>query len=180
MAQRTAQSDRYLAVGKIVGPHGIRGEVKVAVMTDFPERFRPGTRLFVGSPEAAMPVVVDASRPHKGMMLVKLATVQTRSEAESLRDQFMMILEEEAFPLGEHENYAHDLIGLAVETTEGMSLGHVVEILFTRANDVYVVQGPRGEILIPALREVVRKVELGGADEGPGKMVVDLPEGLLD
>ena len=78
-------------------------------------------------------------------------------------------------PLGEHENYVHDLIGLQVETTDGEALGELTEILFTRANDVYVVRGPGGEVLLPALRDVVLQVDLAAR-----KMAVALPEGLRD
>ena len=77
--------------------------------------------------------------------------------------------------LGEHENYLHDLIGLRVETMEGEPLGTLTEVLLTKANDVYVVRGPAGEILLPALRDVVLRVDLAART-----MVVALPEGLRD
>ena len=78
-------------------------------------------------------------------------------------------------PLAENENYAHDLIGMSVETAEGEPLGELSEILFTRANDVYVVSGPAGDILLPALREVVLSVDVASR-----KMIVLLPDGLRD
>ena len=76
-------------------------------------------------------------------------------------------------PLGEGENYAHDLIGLQVETTDGRVLGKLAEILYTGANDVYVVNRPGAEVLIPALNHVVITVDLEA-----GRMLVQLPEGL--
>ncbi len=165
----------YFAIGQITGAHGIRGEVKVSVMTDFPERYRPGAKVYVGTEADCAPGQIETSRPHKGMMLVKLTTVPDRTAAEALRGQYLLIPEEQAMPLGEHENYVHDLVGLAVETTDGQELGKLTEILFTRANDVYIVDGPNGEVLLPALREVVVRVDLGA-----GKMIVTVPEGLLD
>jgi 16S rRNA processing protein RimM len=165
----------YLAIGQIISPHGVRGEVKVAVMTDYPARFRPGARVFLSTASGVTPMEITAARPHKGMMLVKLASVGDRNAAELLRNAFLLIPEEEAMPLGEHENFAHDLIGLTVETTAGEVLGQLTEILFTPANDVYVVSGPGGEVLVPALREVVLQVDLASR-----KMVVLLPEGLRD
>jgi len=178
MAENHPASPSYLAVGRIVGPHGIRGEVKVDVMTDFPERFRAGARVYLGvrtdDPDAR-PVVIAAARPHKGMLLVKLNVVPDRNAAELLRSQYLLIPESEAMPLGEHENYAHDLIGLQVRTPDGETLGELVEILFTRANDVYVVRGTAGEILLPALRDVVLQVDLAART-----MVVALPEGLRE
>ena len=165
----------YIAIGKIVGAHGIRGEVKVTVMTDFPERYRPGAKIYLGTLDRCVPVEIQAVRPHKGMMLVKLSSIPDRNIAETLHDQYLLIREDQIMPLGEHENYAHDLIGLAVETADGEPLGKLTEILFTGANDVYVVTGPDGEILLPALRDVVLQVDLQA-----GKMTVAVPAGLLD
>ncbi len=165
----------YFAIGQIMGAHGIRGEVKVSVMTDFPERYKPGVKVFVGTEDDCIPSQIETSRPHKGVMLVKLAMVPDRSVAETLRGKYLLIPEEQAMPLGEHENYVHDLVGLAVETTDGKALGKLTEILFTRANDVYVVDGPDGEVLLPALREVVVRVDVAA-----GKMIVVVPDGLLD
>ena len=165
----------YFAVGKIVGAHGVLGEVKVSLLTDNPERFRPGARLFLESEQDPVPVQVVSARPHKGMMLVKLASVPDRTGAELLQWRRLLIPEVEAKPLGEHENYAHDLIGLRVETVTGEALGEISEILFTPANDVYIVSGPRTELLLPALRDVVLIVDLEA-----GKMVVRIPDGLRD
>ncbi len=177
MAKQVKETPRYLAVGQIVGPHGIRGEVKVEVLTDFPERYQPGTKLYMGKSTddaAAIPVQIAASRPHQDRVLVKLASVPDRNAAELLRGLYLLIPEREAMPLGEHENYMHDLIGLHVETEAGEALGELAEILVTPANDVYVVVGPQGEVLIPALRDVVLSVDLDSR-----VMRVTLPDGLL-
>jgi 16S rRNA processing protein RimM len=163
----------YFVVGKIVGAHGVFGEVKVSLMTDNPERFRQGARLLLESEEGLIPVEVSSARPHKGMMLVKLASVPNRNAAELLQWRKLLIPESEAMPLGQDENYVHDLIGLRVESAEGEALGEITEILFTPANDVYVVAGPNGELLLPALRDVVLRVDLEG-----GVMLVKVPDGL--
>jgi 16S rRNA processing protein RimM len=167
----------FIAVGRIVAPHGIRGEVKVEPMTDFPERFRKGAVVFLGaaidSPEAVS-TEIAAARPHQGRWLVQFDRVKDRNAAEALRDQYLLIPEADIMPLGEHENYAHDLIGLDVVTDDGATLGRLSEILFTPANDVYIVRGPRGEVLIPATRDVVLNVDLATR-----RMTVSLPEGLL-
>lgn len=169
------QPPRYVAVGHIVAPHGIRGEVKVELMTDFPERYRPGAKFYLGdlAGTAVTPVQVTAARPHQDAMLVKLASVPDRNAAELLRDQYLLILEEDLMVLGEHENYVHDLIGLQVFAADGEVLGELTEVLFTRANDVYVVTGPQGEVLLPALREVVLHVDLAAR-----RMTVAVPDGL--
>ena len=175
MTNQKIDQPPYLAIGQISGPHGIRGEVRVVVMTDYPDRFQPGARLLLGDPGSAVPVEISTVRPHKGRLLVTFARVSDRNAADLLRGKFLLIPEAEAMPLEEHANYVHDLVGLAVETTEGEALGELTEILFTGANDVYVVQGAGGEILIPALETVIRRVDLVH-----GKMIVSLPEGLRD
>ncbi len=109
------------------------------------------------------------------MWLVKLASVPDRNAAELFRDQYLLIPEAEAMPLSKDENYIHDLIGLTVVTEAGEPVGMLKDVLFTAANDVYVIAGPEGEILIPALRTVVLDVDLETR-----RMVVQLPEGLLD
>lgn len=175
MTSRDSKPGGYIAIGQIIGAHGIRGEVKVAVMTDFPQRYRPGAKTYLGTEAHCVLTEIEAVRPHKEILLVKLAAVPDRNAAEALQGQYLLIPEEEAMPLGEHENYVHDLIGLAVETVAGESLGTLTEILFTGANDVYVVTGPEGnEILLPALRDVVLRVDLV-----EHKMTVAIPEGLL-
>lgn len=178
MPETTQSAVSYLAIGRITGPHGIRGEVRIEVLTDFPERFKPGSRAYLGvgteDPDAR-PAKIVAARPHKGGLLVKLDVVPDRNTAELVRDRYLLIPETDAMLLGDHENYLHDLVGLRVETADGRHLGKLKEILFTKANDVYVVNGPDGEILLPALRDVVLRVDLPAR-----RMIVAIPEGLLD
>lgn len=167
----------YLAIGQIVGPHGIRGEVKVVPLTDFPERFQTGAKVFLGAQTGetdAVPAEIAASRPHQDRWLIRFAHIKDRTAAETLRDLYVLIPEADAMPLGEHENYAHDLIGLSVYTVDGRSVGQITEILFTAANDVYVVRNASSEVLIPATREVVLSVDLA-----EGVMKVALPAGLI-
>jgi 16S rRNA processing protein RimM len=169
---RDGSEPRYLVVGKIVAPWGVRGEVKVAIETDFPERFKRLKRVYLG--EKATPSVLESSRLHKGHALLKLAGCEDRDAAEKFRGQLVQIPVEEAMPLGEDEYYVYQIVGLDVWTSEGEHLGKVSEILFTGANDVYVVQGEKGETLIPAVEDVVLEVDLAG-----GRLTVELVEGLV-
>lgn len=170
--------DGFLAVGLIVGVHGLRGEIKVELHTDFPERFDPGHDLLVG--EALQPMRIVGSRPHKGHMLVRLAGIDSREDAETLRNHWIFIAEEEAADLDEDTYWIHDLIGLTVSTEEGRTLGIVSDVLATGANDVYIIQAEpdvnRGkDLLIPAIADVVLEVDL--ANE---VMTIRLQPGMLD
>jgi 16S rRNA processing protein RimM len=172
MRAKDGSETRYLVVGKIVAPWGVRGEVKVAIETGFPERFKQLKRVYLG--EKATPFVLEGSRLHKRHALLKLEGCDDRNAAEKLRGQLVQIPVEEAMPLGEDEYYVYQVVGLDVWTTEGEHLGRVSEILFTGANDVYIVKGEGGEILIPAVEDVVLEVDLAS-----GRLTVELMEGLI-
>jgi len=166
-----------LAIGHILGVHGVRGELKVEVLTDDPNRFGLLSRVLVG-PDGAEPVVyeMEGYRLHQKRVLLKLAGVNDRDVAAGLRGQFVQVPIEEALPLGENEYYEHQIVGLEVWTAAGERLGTVDEILYGAANDVYVVRGEaRREILIPTTPGVVQQVDLQA-----GRLVVELPPGLLD
>lgn len=154
---------QYLAVGHIRRPHGVRGEVRAEVLTDWPERVEEHGAVYLASPDAPTDVrryEVEKVRPHKDVLLLKLAGCDDRDQAEELRGMLVQVPVEEAVPLEEGEYYHHQLLELEVETEGGERLGRVAQILQTGANDVYVVRGPQGELLLPAVDEVIRQVDL--------------------
>ena len=168
----------HLAVGLIVNVHGLRGEVRVELHTDFEERFAVGATLYAG--DELTPMVIDQSRPHKGMMLIHFRGVKGRDQAEMLRDLWLFVPEDQAFSLDKDTYWVHDIIGLAVQTTAGQTVGHIRDVLVTGANDVYVVATPPSfnqgkDVLLPAIADVILEVKL---DEE--LILVDIPPGLLD
>jgi 16S rRNA processing protein RimM len=166
------EQQTFLAVGRIVGAHGVRGEVKVKLLTDFPERFVAGAYFFIENEKQPREVV--AVRPHKGLLLIRFAGIDNRNKTESLLKKYLFIPRDEAAPLGEDEYYEDELLGLQVETVAGQLLGELVEIIWTGANEVYVVKGAQGEILLPAIADVVQSVDLDN-----GIMRVTLLPGLI-
>jgi len=161
----------FLIVGYILAPWGIRGEIKVEVVTDFPERFAPRKIVYLNT----RPLEIESCHPHKQHLVVKLATIDSVEDAEKLREQDLTIPRSELYPLPEGQYYTFQIIGLKVVTTEGKLLGRITEIMTTGSNDVYIVEGKRGEILIPAIEDVVKSIDLE-----KGKMVIEAIEGLLD
>jgi 16S rRNA processing protein RimM len=161
----------FLIVGRILAPWGIRGEVKVEVVTDFPERFAPGKVVYLN----ARRLEIESCRPQKQQLVVKLATIDTVEDAEKLRGQDLTIPFSELYHLPEGQYYAFQLIGLDVITTSGEKLGKIADIMTTASNDVYIVKAPKGEILIPAIEDVVKSVDLK-----KGRIVIEAIEGLLD
>ncbi|GAB4530593.1 MAG: ribosome maturation factor RimM [Anaerolineae bacterium] len=165
---------RFLAIGRIIRPHGLRGEVAVEVWTDFPERFDSIQVVYLGDSQQADLWQVAACRWHKDRVLLTLRGCEDRASAESLRGLLVQIPIEEAMSLPEDEYYPHQLVGLDVVTVEGEDLGRISEVIFTNANEVYVVVGPRGQLLLPAIADVIEQIDLDN-----GRMTVRLMDGLV-
>lgn len=171
-------SPPFLLLGRILRPHGVRGELRLEVITAYPDRIVPETVLYVGpDPEdvhAAEPYHVDNVRKHQQYLILHFEGVEDRDAADMLRNQYVMVALEDAVPLEEDEFYLYQIIGLSVYTVDNEFLGEVRDVIETGANDVYVIQGPRGEVLIPATDEFVIDVNI--EDQ---KVTVQLMDGLL-
>lgn len=154
----------YCTVGKIVRPFGRRGEVKVVVMTDFPERFERRRRFFLEPPFEPMVAVVEGIRAHKDAFIVKFEGVESIEEAEKLVDKFVRIPLDELEPLEEGSYYWHQLEGLLVIDQERGQIGKVESVFRAGefGNEVLVVVGQEGEHLVPMIEDVILKVDLDG------------------
>jgi 16S rRNA processing protein RimM len=148
----------FLAVGRVLRPHGVRGDLLLETLTDFPEHLGDVQVVYLG--EAAEPHPLSAARLHRNQLIIRLGDCADRDCAEAYRGQLVQIRGTAAAPLPPGRYYHHQLLGLAVVTDTGEALGELVEILETGANDVYVVRGPAGEILLPAIRSVVQIIDL--------------------
>jgi 16S rRNA processing protein RimM len=159
----------YVAVGRVSTAWGTRGVVKVIPLVDKRERLAPGRSVTV----AGQRRTIESSRWQKGLAHLKLSGIDDRAAALALRGQLLTVPESELEPLGEGEYYRFQLVGLAVRSTAGASLGRVTDVLSTGANDVYVVQGERGEILVPATDDIVKEIDLER-----GRIVIEEVPGL--
>jgi 16S rRNA processing protein RimM len=178
MPNKSAENPKYLLLGKILRPHGIRGELRVRILTDYPERIAELETIYLGTvPDAddIQPYHLEHMRMHQDYGLLKLAGISDRNEAEVLRDLQVMVAFEDAVPLEEGEFYLFQLIGLTVKTEDGTILGELVDTFETGANDVYIIDSPQhGEILFPAIDENIIKTDIQASE-----IIVKLPEGLL-
>jgi 16S rRNA processing protein RimM len=154
----SAKRPTHLVIGRILGSHGVEGEVLVEILTDFPERFSLLKTVYLG--EELNAAAVMRCRMHGRRALLKFAGYEDRDVAGRLRGQLVQVPIDEAVPLGEQEYYLYEILGLEARTTEGEHLGRIVEIIDTGSNDVYVVRDGDQEVLIPALSDVVTKVDL--------------------
>jgi len=173
-----APEPQYIVVGRVLRPHGVRGEFRMEIITDYPERLEEHGHLYLAPPHSPNDVErypLEKIRPHQGILLVKLGGCDDRNAAEELRGMLVEIPLEEAVPLEEDEYYLFQVIGSRVETEEGEWLGQLDEILETGANDVYVMHGPWGEVLLPAVDSVVLEI-----DPVERTIIVRPPPGTLE
>lgn len=172
--------DRRAVVGRVVGTHGIRGEIRIRVLGDGPENLMGLPRVALGTgdaDEAARDFEVEASgRGRPGEVRLRLRGVADRGAAEALRGLWVLAEREHLRPLAEGEHYWFELIGCRVETTAGEPIGSVGEIWETGAHDVLVVEAGDGtRRLVPAAQELLKEVDIEGR-----RIVVEPIPGLLD
>lgn len=147
---------KRIIIGRIGAPHGVRGEVRVEPLTDFPNRFDGLQKVYAGEEVLS----IEGVRHHGDKILIKFAGIDTPEAVKKLNGVFLKVLRKDAVPLKEGEYYTFDILGLEVLDSEGHFLGKVENILFTGSNDVYVVKNEEREVLIPALKKVVRSIDL--------------------
>ncbi len=164
----------YLVVGKLRRPHGVNGEILMDVQTDFPERLRIGSSIWVG--DQYQKQTITAVRGHGQGLLIRLKGFDSVDAVGIFRNQMVYVPIKDLPALPEGEYYHHQLIGLQVIDEQGESLGLIKDILLTGANDVYVVESSSGkEVLLPAIADVILKIDLSEKI-----MQVHLLPGLID
>ena len=161
----------YITIGQILAPWGVEGQLRVEVITDFPHRLAPHSAVYVDR----QPVTIASTSWHKGQAIIKLEGIDSVGDAEGLRGKALEIHHSQLETLPEGQYYHFQLVGLEVWTTQGKLLGKVTKILSAPSNDNYVVDGEKGEILIPAIEDAVKSVDLES-----GRITIEAIEGLLD
>jgi 16S rRNA processing protein RimM len=163
----------FLVVGKLRRPHGVRGEMLMDVLTDFPERLRPGVRVFVG--EEHQPCVIHSTRWQMNALLVAFQGLDSSEAVSIYRNLLVSVRADEIPALEEGEYYHHECMGMQVVDEKGRRIGVIKEILESSAHDIFVLEtGENKEVLIPAIGEVILKM-----DVKRGEMQVRLLPGLL-
>jgi 16S rRNA processing protein RimM len=150
----------YLVVGSLRRAHGVRGEIVMEVVTDFPERLQSGTQVYLGSLHT--PMMIHGVRSHSEGLLIKFTGIDTPEEAARHRNKLVYVTTADRPPLPEGHYYEHQVLGFAVvdhDTDE--TIGALSEILRTGANDIYVVKRPDGaEVLLPVIPSVVLDLDM--------------------
>ncbi len=151
-----------------MAPFGLKGELKVQILTDNPARFNAKAKLWAGQ----QPVSVASSREAQGYVYLMLKGFSDRTSVDKFRHALLQVPESDLPPLPEGEYYRFQLIGLTVADRDGNVLGTLDEIIETGANDVYRIHPEDGpDLLLPALADVILSTDLAAR-----RMVVDPPE----
>ena len=167
----------YLMLGTIVKPQGVRGEVKLHHETGDPERFHDLEQVYLRQGDAYAPVRVLGARVNGADAFLTLEGVADRDAAEALRGRDVYIDRAHARPLAENEVFIVDLIGISAVDTQGNAVGTLKDVLQNGGTDVLVFNTPRGSMMAPFLKRLVREVDVTA-----GRMVLDaetLPEVAL-
>jgi 16S rRNA processing protein RimM len=168
------RQDDWIEAGAIVRPHGVKGEVILDLARDLVDLVVEPLeiRITLGE-DHERTLKVERARDHKARKIVKFEGVDSVDAAESLRLGRVWLTREQIGEPGEGRWFVQDILGLDVFTDEGERLGKLEEVMHMPANDVYVVRGEGGEILLPAIDDVI-----GEVNPEEGRMVVHLMEGL--
>ena len=150
----------YLMIGEITKPQGVRGEVKVRPCTCDPDRFEGLETVYFQRDEAYVPVRIAVNRLAPDAVFMNVEGVTDRDQAEKLRGTLLYIDRAHAVELDEDSTFLTDLYGLRGIVDDGRDLGKIVDVMQPGGNDVYVFQGPLGEVLVPALKSVVLAMDL--------------------
>lgn len=163
-------------IGKILKPHGVKGSVKVEVITSFPEHFLELKTVYIEHENQKQAYSIEKARLSNRFVFLKFLEINDYDQAEALRNHYIFIPEKDLMPLGKDEYYVHDLIGMKVFDEQGLFIGMIRDVWTHTANDVYVLATDDGqEKLIPAIKSVVKSVN---AKERT--MVIHVMEGMLD
>ncbi len=166
---------KYFTVGNIVNTQGIKGEMRIMPTVDDINRFKLLKKVYIEQRGSIGEYDVEGIRFHKQFVLIKLKGINDMTTAETFKGSIVKITEDMAIPCEENEYYIRDLYDMKVVEEDGSELGIIGDILFTGANDVYVIKR-KGEkdVLIPAIHECILNVDIENKI-----MTVRLPEGLL-
>ena len=177
LENNASKEPEYLTIGEIIRPHGVRGELRMRIITDYPEHLHEIENIYLSNSSKTKNIVpkkLVKVRFHKDYALLTLKDCKDRSDADKLRNQLVMIAREDAVPLEDGEYYLFQLVGLTI-VSDQQEIGVVKEVLETGANDVYIIESDQyGEVLLPAHSETIQNIDFASKT-----IHMTIPEGLL-
>ena len=168
--------DDMAVVGRVARPHGLRGDVVVNPETDFiEERFRVGATVWTRSDRGDEALTIGRMRVQNGRAVIGFDGVAGIDDAERLAGLELRVPEETLQPLAPHTYYQHQLVGCAVDTVSGEPVGTVTRVEGGVGASLLVVEGSRGEVLVPLTQAICRAIDVEAK-----RIRIEPPEGLLE
>lgn len=166
----------FIVIGHIGKPHGIQGALSVTLLTDYPEQFHTLQQIYIEHSAAHKELFEIASaKIQKNKVILQLQGINTRNQAEEMVGRYIVLPRESCRELPDDTYYIFDLIGITVRTDDGAVIGKIEDIMEMPANDVYVVRNEDREYLIPAIKDVIKKIDMASRE-----MLITPLEGLLE
>lgn len=162
-----------LQVGVISSTHGIKGEVKVFPTTDDAARFKKLKEILLDTGKEKLSMEIEGVKFFKQFVILKFKGIDNINDVEKYKGKGLYVTRDHAVKLSKGEYFVADILGMQVVTDDGEVLGTLKDVMETGANDVYVVDAPEGELLLPAIKQCIRQVDIEGR-----KMTVHMMEGL--
>lgn len=161
-----------VTIGKCIKPHGLKGEVRVKAITDFPERFEQTENVFAHlQKDPVTPLEIESVRGHHGGLLIKFVDIDSIEQANELRSHFLSVPDDELVNLEDDEYWHWQLEGLAAFSPDGEALGTLKEVIESPAHDLYLIEASDGKShLVPAVHQYVPEIDIEN-----GRVVVLIP-----
>jgi 16S rRNA processing protein RimM len=146
----------YTGVGRVLRPHGLKGELRVMVFNPAAPNLQAGRLVYLAGQRRR----VVRARHDRDAWILQLTGLDSRDDVETLRRHLVEVKDADLRRDDDDSYFVHELVGLRVVTDSGRELGRISEVIFTGANDVYVVKGAGREYLVPAIAQVVQRIDL--------------------
>lgn len=170
----TGATGDWMLIGRVASAFGVRGEFRVELHTDFPDRFTSLERVYLGAGHEEREV--EHARRQGEQVLLKLRGIDTPEAVRALGRADLYVARKDATPLPDGHFYLDDVVGMTVVTEDGRRIGEVADVLETGSNEVFVVGRGRQEVLIPAIRDAIRQLDIEGRTIVIDDWVLDVQE----
>ena len=168
-------SQEFIMIGKVVSTQGNKGEVKILPLTDSIDRFKKLATVFLRDKNSQTILNIEKIRIKKDTVILKLKNIENIEEAKMIVGSFLEVERKNAVKLPKDTYFIFEVIGLEVYTENNIFLGKVENVISTGSNDVYIVKGEnKKELFIPAIREVVKNVNLEKK-----RITINMVDGLI-